>query len=133
MNQLLDSKNLLGNYNVTILMPLPFLQTNTCHLDHNVFLNTYLFMYKFWHLVLHFLHLNVLWFWCSHGVIKANHFKEYRCVDILTKYLSNAYILFVISDNWYNNIGGCDRRANSRGDNRWNRCLCRYTPKNSSG
>lgn len=46
---------------------------------------------------------------------------------------SRDVFYFLISDNWYNNIGGCDRRANSRGDNRRNRCLCRYTPENSSG
>lgn len=40
---------------------------------------------------------------------------------------------FLILDNWYNNIGGCDRRVNLRGDNWWNRCLCRYILENLSG
>lgn len=47
--------------------------------------------------------------------------QEDSCVDFLIKdfwiYFRDVFY-FLILDNWYNNIGGCDRRVNLRGDNR---------------
>lgn len=50
-----------------------------------------------------------------------NYLRRTAVLIFVTKDLwtySRDVFYFLISDNWYNNIGGCDRRANSRGDNR---------------